>query len=71
MIILRQHMDEMPQPYCARGGRRWAARLGLDWAGFVRDGIDAEVLKATGDGMAIKLVEHVMSSRDGEQPENG
>ena len=66
MMITRQHLDEMPQPYCARGSRRWFARVGLDWAAFVRDGIDSEVLLATGDGMAIRLVEHVAAKQEGQ-----
>lgn len=59
MLVLRQHLDEMDPRYCANGARRWFARMGLDWAAFVRDGIDAEVLLATGDAMALKIVEHV------------
>lgn len=49
----------MPTPYCAKGARRWAAHVGLDWATFVRDGIDSEVLLATNDDMAIQLVNFV------------
>lgn len=63
MKVMRHHLDEMQPRYCANGARRWFARMGLDWAAFVRDGIDADVLAATGDGMALKLVEHVMSVR--------
>lgn len=29
--------------------RFWFAEQGLDWRGFVRDGIDIQELKATGD----------------------
>lgn len=54
-------MDELG--YCARGARRWAARMGLDWAAFVRDGIDAEILRATGDAMALRLVEHIKDKK--------
>jgi len=57
MIVTRSDMDELG--YCARGARRWFARMGLDWAAFVRDGIDADVLEATGDAMAQRLVAHV------------
>ena len=59
MIVRRHHLDEMQPSYCAKGARRWCARIGIDWAAFVRDGIDAEVLEATGDAMALKLVEYV------------
>ena len=59
MIVKRHHLDEMQPRYCANGSRRWFARMGLDWAAFVRDGIESDVLEATGDAMALKLVETV------------
>lgn len=62
MKIHRSHLDELG--YCARGARRWFAAMGLDWADFVRNGIEADVLRATGDAMAIRLIEHV-EARDG------
>lgn len=65
-MITRNHIDELG--YCARGARRWAARMGLDWSAFVRDGVDSSVLQETGDAMAQRLVEHVLSSGDGIQP---
>ena len=68
MIITRSHLDQMPEPYCAGRSRKWAARMGLDWAAFVRDGIESDVLLATGDAMAIRLVEH--AQRD-EKEKNG
>ncbi|KVW96173.1 hypothetical protein [Thiobacillus denitrificans] len=61
MIITRSHMDELG--YCARGARRWFARMGLDWAVFVRDGIDADVLLATGDAMALRLIDHIKDKK--------
>ena len=67
MMIYRHHMDEMDPPYCARGVRRWFARLGLDWGEFVRAGIDASVLEQTGDGQALKIVAHVRGQSDGQQ----
>jgi len=45
------------QGYCMAGCRQWAARHGFDWADFVRDGIPAETLIATGDALAIAVVE--------------
>jgi len=52
--------------YCSRGMRNWFKRNGLDWSRFVRDGLPAEVLIATGDAMAVELVEHVRG-RNGRQ----
>lgn len=39
------------------GARAWFTRHGLDWAAFVRDGLSAETLEATGDGFALRVVE--------------
>lgn len=64
MIIVRSDLDEIG--YCARGARRWFANMGLSWADFVRDGIDSDILLATGDAMAAKLVEHV-KEKNGQQ----
>lgn len=66
MIVKREHLDEMQPRYCANGARRWFARMGLDWAAFVRNGIDADALVATGDAMAIKLVEQVRRQHGAE-----
>lgn len=51
--------------YCVRGSRAFAERHGLDFRKFIRDGIDAEELLDTGDGMAIALVERVKKQRYG------
>lgn len=63
LIITVQHLHSVPDfsgrvGFCARGGREWAALHGLDWATLVRDGVAAEVLEATGDAMALRLVAH-------------
>lgn len=42
---------------CAKGSRRWFEYHGLDWAGFVRDGIPAEAMLATGDSQVLQVVE--------------
>lgn len=49
--------------YCNRGARAWFARAGLDWARFVADGLPAAELEATGDAMALRLIEHVRNAR--------
>ena len=66
MIVTVAHLRTVPgltpKPgFCARGGRRWFARHGLDWTAFVRSGIEAQTLVATGDGLAMRLVEHARS----------
>jgi len=50
--------------YCARGMRAFAATHGLDWTAFLEHGIDAEALLATGDAMAVSLVDKVRAERE-------
>lgn len=71
VMVFRHHLDEMEPRYCANGSRRWFARMGLDWAAFVRDGIDADILAGTGDAMALKLVEHVTGGGGPEGARHG
>lgn len=42
---------------CSRGARAFFQRHGLDWQKFLKDGLPAEVLEATGDAMALQVVE--------------
>lgn len=42
--------------FCRGGARRWFDSHGLDWSDFVRNGIAAETLEATGDGFALAVV---------------
>lgn len=41
---------------CAGGARAFFARYGLDWGKFLRDGIPADELEATGDALAAGVV---------------
>lgn len=43
---------------CVNGTRTWFARHDLDFRTFLREGCDAETLLATGDAMALRVVEH-------------
>ncbi|MBE2242382.1 MAG: hypothetical protein IAE86_06490 [Burkholderiaceae bacterium] len=52
--------------YCARGTRAWFDRHGLDLRAFTREGLDEEVLLATGDGMAAALVRWAHECADRE-----
>lgn len=57
------HLRSVPglrqQPgYCLVQTRAWFTRHGLDFRVFAREGLDAEVLLATGCPMARRLVEH-------------
>ncbi|MDI3489551.1 MAG: hypothetical protein PWP11_828 [Thauera sp.] len=45
--------------FCHSGTRALCARYGLDWAAIVRaGGIPASALIATGDALALALVDH-------------
>lgn len=52
--------------YCHPGARKFFQRHGLDWADFVKNGIEAEVVLATGDAMAVRIVESART-RNGRQ----
>ena len=54
MITMR---DVRAAKMCSRGARAFARRHNLDWETFLRDGVPAESLLATGDAMALKVVE--------------
>jgi hypothetical protein len=40
---------------CFQGARPWFRRHGLDWQAFVRTGIEAGRLEATGDALALRV----------------
>lgn len=42
---------------CSKGARAFFARHQLDWQTFLKEGLPAEVLEATGDAMALQVVE--------------
>jgi hypothetical protein len=63
LIVTVQHLSSMPSfdnqtGYCARGARAFAQHHGLDWAAFVAHGVAESVLVATGDALAMRLVQH-------------
>lgn len=62
MIVTTRHLFTIPgfsprRGFCRDKARAWAKRQGIDWKDFVRNGIDAEKLEATGDGFALALVD--------------
>ncbi len=60
MLITIEHARSMPcdgrHGYCAQGMRAFAARHGLDWGRFLREGLPEEDFLATHDAMALRLV---------------
>lgn len=60
LIVTTKHLFTIPgyssRPgFCRGKSREWFARQGLDWRAFVRHGIDADILRGTGDGLAIAV----------------
>lgn len=53
-IVTMRHIRQAR--LCAAGSREFFARYGLDWADFLRHGIPADKLEATGDAMAAGVV---------------
>lgn len=53
--------------FCRDLSKAFFKRHGLDWRAFVRTGIDADLMAATGDGMALALVAwaHTRAELDG------
>jgi len=58
MIITMEHVRRIH--YCSPGIRLFSKKHGIDLGAFCRNGIDEEVLLATGDQMAIDLVEEAI-----------
>ena len=45
---------------CVNGARAWFARYDLDFRSFLRDGLPAETLRATGDPLAERAIAEAM-----------
>lgn len=72
LIITTTHLYTVPawngrQGFCAQTSRKWFAANKLSWSDFVFNGIEAEKLLATGDALAVRVVEHAraMEANDG------
>lgn len=48
---------------CVNGSRSWFARHGLDFRSFLREGLTAEALLATGDAMALRVVQYARAQQ--------
>lgn len=51
VIVRRKHLAA--NDICARGSRVWFAQHGFDYNDFLKNGIAAEKLEATGDHFAL------------------
>ena len=71
MIVTTRHLFTIPgfspRPgFCRGGAREWFSAHGLDWADFVRNGIPAEKMAATGDALGLALVAWARECADRE-----
>lgn len=58
VIVRMEHMRALK--YCARGVRELAESCGIDYAAFLRDGIEAErLLEATNNDAMVQAVVEV------------
>lgn len=48
---------------CSKGTREFFKRHSLDWQEFLKNGIEAAKLEATGDAMAIEVVRVAKNGR--------
>ena len=61
MIIHIKNMHRVGM--CSRGTRAFFKRHGLDWTDFLKNGIEAARLEATGDAMALQVTEAARNGR--------
>ncbi|CAQ45379.1 hypothetical protein V3O09_07005 [Stenotrophomonas maltophilia] len=52
---------------CVNGSRVWFVRHGLDFRAFLREGLDAQTLLATGDAMAQRVVDCARQQRNEQE----
>lgn len=55
LVIRMEHVRAAKM--CSRGARSFFEAHNLDWDTFLREGLPAEAIVATGDVMALKVVE--------------
>ena len=53
--VTMRHMRQAG--YCSRGVRAFFTRHGIAWGDFLRDGVPAQRLEATGDAMATRVAQ--------------
>lgn len=51
---------------CIRGAKQWARYMGLDFDAFMRHGIPASQLEATGDAFAIQVAKIARDEAQGD-----
>lgn len=64
-VVTHRHCREVG--FCNRGLRQMAARHGIEWAHFLKFGIDAEALRALGNAMAERAISRAEEEPNGQQ----
>jgi len=54
MTVTHRHARDIG--YCNRGLRMWFARVGLDWADFLKNGIAADTLRKHNNAMVERVI---------------
>lgn len=49
--------DVVKAGHCVRGAKEWFVGKGFDWHEVVRNGVAESDLLATGDGLALRVIE--------------
>lgn len=65
VIVTIKHLRDAGM--CAREPRKWFAKQGLSWSDFITDGLPESVLVATGDALAMKVVEIARNDPDAQR----
>jgi len=56
---------------CFQGSRPWLTRHGLSWQDFLAKGIEADVLEATGDALAKRVIAQAQARMARERNRDG
>lgn len=56
-VLMLYMSDVRAAKMCSGGARKWFVKQGFDYSDFLQNGIDAEKFIATGDPMALAVVE--------------
>ena len=57
--------DVVKSGHCVRGAKDWFVSHGFDWRDVVRNGVSVEDLRATGDGLAERVIAATKARQDG------
>lgn len=56
VIVRLAHVRAAYPGQCTRGLRNWCAHHDIAWSDFVREGVPASVLRATGDALVEPII---------------